>query len=139
MNDGTRSHCLVGRVSLAPSAIRGKIIFQQGRMRQAIGFLNHLFRWPVPAELRRSKLEYLQKGKEAVLDLGEGFIQRKLFAYLRFALEPQILDRLLFWSIGSKAQAGDFPGGLGQVDMLLCEKLLHFLPAMIAGPIPEQA
>ena len=45
-----------------------------------IDFLNHLFRWPVPAELRRSKPECLQKGGEAVFDSGEGFIQGKLFA-----------------------------------------------------------
>ena len=104
----------------------------------SIGILNHLFRWPVPAELRRSKLECVQKGGEAAFDLGEGFIQCKLRTQMGFTFEPHILSRILFWSIGSKAQAGDFPVGLGQVGILLREKLLQFLPAVVAGSIPEK-
>ena len=42
--------------------------------------LNQLFRWPVPAELRRSKVERGEKGGEAAFDLGKGCIQPKLFA-----------------------------------------------------------
>jgi predicted ATPase len=47
---------------------------------QHIGLLNQLCRRPIPAELCGSKPEGLQKGGEAVFDLGESFIQRKLFA-----------------------------------------------------------
>jgi len=66
-----------------------------------IGLLNHLFRWPVPAELRRSKLECVQKGGKAAFDLGKGFIQGKLLAQMGFPFEPHILGRILFWRIGS--------------------------------------
>jgi hypothetical protein len=45
-----------------------------------IGLLNQLCRRPIPAELCGSKPEGLQKAGEAVFDLGESFIQRKLFA-----------------------------------------------------------
>jgi len=108
------------------------------RQRPHIDLLNHLFRRPVPAELRRSKLECFQKGGEAAFDLGEGFIQGKLLAQMGFTFEPHILGRILFWSIGSKAHAGDFPVGLSQVSILLREKLLQFLPTVVAGSIPEK-
>src|SRR5215510_247095 len=103
-----------------------------------IVLLNHLFRWPVPAELCRGKAERIEKGGKATLDLGKGFIQRKLFAQMGLALEPHVFDRILFWRIGGKAHAGDFPVGLGQAGILLCEKLLPLLSAMVTGPIPEK-
>ena len=102
-----------------------------------IGILNPLFRWPVPAELRRSKLECIEKGGEAAFDLGKGLIQRKLLAQMRLALKPHILGRILFRGIGSKAQTGDFPVGLGQAVVRFCKKLLDLFPTMIPRPVPE--
>jgi hypothetical protein len=108
------------------------------KIRVCIGFLNHLFRWPVPPEFRRGELERIEKGGEAAFHLGKGFIQCKLLAQMRFAFEPYVLGRILFRGIGGKAQAGDFPVGLGQGGILLREKLLQFLPAVITGPIPQE-
>src|SRR5215510_3067356 len=45
-----------------------------------IVLLNHFCRWPIPAELRRSKTKPLEKGGETVFHLGERFVQRKLLA-----------------------------------------------------------
>ena len=56
---------------------------------------------------------------------------------MRLALEPHVLDRILFWGMGRKAQTGNFPVGRGQGGILLGQKLLHFLPPVVAGSIPE--
>src|SRR5215208_1752331 len=105
---------------------------------RAIGLLNYLFRRPVPAEFRRGKVERIEKGGEAAFHLGKGFVQRKLLAQMRLALEPHVLRRILLRGIGSKAQTGDFPVGLGQAGVRLREKLPEFFPSMIAGSVPEK-
>ena len=100
--------------------------------------LNHLFRWPVPAELRRGKAERIEKGGEAAFHLGKGFIQRKLFAQMRFAFEPHVLGRILLWGIGSKAHTGDFPVGLGQVGILSARETSGFPPRDDSWPRPRE-
>jgi hypothetical protein len=104
---------------------------------QSIGFLNHLFRRPVPAELRRGKMEGIEKGREAAFHLGKGFIQDKLLAQMRLALEPHILGRILLRGVRSKAHTGHFPVGLGQATVRLCEKLLDLFPSVIPRTVPE--
>jgi hypothetical protein len=83
-------------------------------------------------------VEGIEKGGEAVFALRKGFIHRKLLAQRRFAFEPHVLGRILLRGIGSKPHTGDFPVGLGQVGILLREKLLEFLPSVIAGSIPQE-
>ena len=57
---------------------------------------------------------------------------------MRLALEPPVLGRILLRGIGSKAQARDFPVGLGQAAIRLREKLLKVFPTVIAGSVPEK-
>ena len=103
-----------------------------------IGLLNHLFRWPVPAELRRGKVERIEKGGEAAFDLGKGFIQRKLLAQMRLAFEPHVLGRILLRGIGSKAHTGDFPVGLGQVGIRPARETSGFPPLGDSWPHPRE-
>ena len=80
----------------------------------------------------------MEKGGEAAFDWGKSFIPCKLLAPMGFTFEPSLRGRILFWSMGSKTHAGDFPVGLGRVGILLHEKFLQFLPALVAGSIPEK-
>ena len=43
-----------------------------------------------------------QKLREAALDLGEGFVDRKMFAEILFALEPDFFGRILLRGVGGK-------------------------------------
>jgi hypothetical protein len=79
-----------------------------------IGLLTQLFRRPVPAELRRSKVERGEEGGEAAFDLRKGFIQRKQFAQMRLAFEPHVLSRIPVQEC-EQAGVGD-AGGLTLVD-----------------------
>jgi len=73
-----------------------------------------------------------------VFDRGERFIDDKLFAQIRLTFQPQVFDGILFRRIRRKRQAGNFPIFFGYARVLLDEKGLPFLPAMITGPIPEK-
>ena len=67
-----------------------------------IVLLNHLFLRPVPAEFGRRKTERIQEFREAALHLGEGFVDRKMFAEILLGLEPNVFGRILLRSIGGK-------------------------------------
>ena len=72
------------------------------RQKEIIVLLNHLFLRPVPTKFGRRKTQRIQKLREAALHLGEGFVDRKLFAEILFALEPNVFGRILLRSIGGK-------------------------------------
>lgn len=51
-----------------------------------IVLLNHLWIGPIPSEIDGIKVQFLQESTEALLDLGERFVDGEVFAQIRFAL-----------------------------------------------------
>ena len=101
-----------------------------------IGLLNHLFRRPVPAELRRGKMERGQKGGEAAFDLRKGFIHCKLLAQMRFTFEPNVLRRILLRGIGREKHTGNLPVGLGQPGIRVAQETSGGPPPGDSSPHP---
>ena len=54
-------------------------------------------------------MEPLEELPEAVADLGERFVERKMFAEVILPLEPQVFCRVLFRGVGSKQQTRHGP------------------------------
>ena len=74
-----------------------------------IAFLIQLWIVPIPAEFGGLEVEPLEELPEAVADLGERFVERKMFAEVILPLEPQVFCRVLFRGVGSKQQTRHGP------------------------------
>ena len=103
----------------------------------AIDFLIQLWIVPIPAEFGGLEVEPLEELPEAVADLGERFVERKMFAEVILPLEPQVFCRVLFRGVGSKQQTRHGPLCLRYPRIFASQKLLHLGPPVIAGSIPQ--
>ena len=102
-----------------------------------IAFLIQLWIVPIPAEFGGLEVEPLEELPEAVADLGERFVERKMFAEVILPLEPQVFCRVLFRGVGSKQQTRHGPLCLRYPRIFASQKLLHLGPPVIAGSIPQ--
>ena len=102
-----------------------------------IAFLIQLWIVPIPAEFGGVEVEPLEELPEAVADLGERFVERKMFAEVILPLEPQVFCRVLFRGVGSKQQTRHGPLCLRYPRIFASQKLLHLGPPVIAGSIPQ--
>ena len=106
-------------------------------LKENIAFLIQLWIVPIPAEFGGLEVEPLEELPEAVADLGERFVERKMFAEVILPLEPQVFCRVLFRGVGSKQQTRHGPLCLRYPRIFASQKLLHLGPPVIAGSIPQ--